>query len=408
MNDMKYPQGSIQRAMIGSPLNRRGPGFAFAFVMLILLGIALFGHLGIWILEPPSAIGVFLLSFVLATLASLFVVWLLWVLDRHERESIWFFVGAVLWGAVISTGLSGVFNNLGYGAISIGLEMVRGGVQDDMLPQLMTAAIIAPIVEEGAKGIAVLVLLFLLRAEFDNLRDGIIYGALVGVGFNIAEVALYVMKGYIEGGVAPYGEQFAARFVFLGFNGHMLWSALCGAGIGIARQTANAGLRWLAPIGGYFLAVFSHALWNSVGVYMVALLLISMGHELGEEAIPSLSMWFSSSVANLVVESFAYLVLIILLYLSAQWERAIIRRYLADELGTGSVTPEEYAQIIIDRPFGRVFRRTHANKERNKAIINAQNELAFRKWHLDRDHKDAANDALVAAWRDDIDRLRAG
>ena len=159
---------------------------------------------------------------------------------------------------------------------------------------------------------------------------------------------------------------------------------------------------------GYFLAVFSHALWNSVGVYMVALLLISMGHELGEEAIPSLSMWFSSSVANLVVESFAYLVLIILLYLSAQWERAIIRRYLADELGTGSVTPEEYAQIIIDRPFGRVFRRTHANKERNKAIINAQNELAFRKWHLDRDHKDAANDALVAAWRDDIDRLRAG
>ena len=404
---MKYPQGSIRRAMIGSPLNRRGPGCIFSVLMIILLGIALIGHLGIWVLEPPPAIGVFLMSFALATVASLFVIWLLWVLDRHERESIWFFVGAVLWGAVISTGLSGVFNNLGYGAITLGMEMVRGGVQNDMLSELMTAAVIAPIVEEGAKGIAVLVLLFLLRAEFDNLRDGIIYGALVGVGFNIAEVALYVMKGYIDTGIAPFGEQFAARFVFLGFNGHMLWSALCGAGIGIARQTANRALRWFAPIGGYLLAAFSHALWNSVGVFLIALILVGMGHELGKEAIPPFSMWVASSVTNLVVEGFAYLVLVFLLYLSAQWERAIIRTYLADEAGSHTVTTEEYAQIAIDRPFGRIMRHTHPDKGRNQAIINAQNELAFRKWHLARDAKNPDNDALVAAWRDDIAKLRA-
>lgn len=404
---MKYPQGSIRRAMIGSPLNRRGPGCVFTIIMVILLGVAFLGHLAIWVLEPLPAIGVFLGSFLLAIVASLFVLWLLWVLDRHERESIWLFAGAVLWGAVISTGLSGIFNNLGFGVISLGLEMASGGVQDEMLPQLMTAAVIAPIVEEGAKGIAVLVLLVLLRAEFDNLRDGIIYGALVGAGFNIAEVALYVMKGYVETGVAPFGEQFAARFVFLGFNGHLIWSAICGAGVGIARQTSSRALRWLAAPAGYMLAVFGHALWNSVGVFMIALILMSMGHELGQGAIPPLSMWVASSITNLVVEGFAYLLLGILLYLSAQWERAIIRSYLADEVGSASVTAAEYAQIAIDRPFGRVFRQTHTDQRRNKAIINAQNELAFRKWHLARDGRDPNSDALVAAWRDDIARLRS-
>ena len=45
----------------------------------------------------------------------------------------------------------------------------------------------------------------LLRAEFDNMRDGIVYGALVGLGFNWFEAALYVAQGYAENGVAPYG-----------------------------------------------------------------------------------------------------------------------------------------------------------------------------------------------------------
>jgi len=38
----------------------------------------------------------------------------------------------------------------------------------------------------------VIVIFWLLRAEFDNLRDGIVYGALVGLGFNWFETALYV------------------------------------------------------------------------------------------------------------------------------------------------------------------------------------------------------------------------
>jgi protease PrsW len=395
-------RGLINRALIGSPLRRPLFGCLFILVLHILLGIAFLGHYTIWISEPLPAIMVFVSTLGLATIVSIPALVVLWLLDRRERESLWLFGGAIVWGGVISTGLSAIFNALGYGFVSVSLAIV-GGVDGEILSDLLTAALVAPFVEEAAKGLAVLVLLFFLRAEFDNLRDGLIYGALVGLGFNIAEVALYVMKGFIDSGVPPFGEQFAARFVFLGINGHLLWSALCGAGIGIARQTANGCLRLFAPIGGYAVAVLGHMLNNSVGVFMLGLLLILMGFDLSNGLhVPASSMWVAASVMNMIVQAFSYLLLAILLYLSAQWERAIIRTYLADEVALGSVTAEEYAEIARDRLFVGTRRIQRTSGRGAKQIANAQNELAFRKWHLAREGGDPEADPLVAAWRQDI------
>jgi hypothetical protein len=39
--------------------------------------------------------------------------------------------------------------------------------------------------------------------------------------------------------------------------------------------------------------------------------------------------------------------------------------------------------------------------------VNAQNELAFRRWRVRCEGGDPATDELVAAWRHDIERLRA-
>ena len=51
---------------------------------------------------------------------------------------------------------------------------------------------------EIAKALGVLLIFWLLRAEFDNMRDGIVYGALVGLGFNWFEAAPHVapITGY--------------------------------------------------------------------------------------------------------------------------------------------------------------------------------------------------------------------
>ena len=71
------------------------------------------------------------------------------------------------------------------------------------MPRRLAAPIFAPIAEEIAKALGVVLIFWLLRAEFDNMRDGIVYGALVGLGFNWFEAALYVAQGYAEYGVAP-------------------------------------------------------------------------------------------------------------------------------------------------------------------------------------------------------------
>jgi len=391
----------VARALVGSPLKRPLGGCLFVGGMLVLLGIAFLGHLALWILEPVGRIGVFLTAAAIGTVASLPLMIVLRWLDRRERESLWLAVGVTVWGAVISTGVSGMFNALGFGFLSVGLEIV-GGVESATLGEFLAAALVAPPVEEAFKGLAVLVLFWFLRAEFDNVRDGIIYGALVGIGFNIAEYALYVMQGYAATGAAPYAEQFAGRFVFLGLNGHMLWSAICGAGIGFARQSRDGCLRLGAPVAGYVAATFGHALNNSVGVFMLAIFLVAMGYDLenGMSAVPAGATWVAAAGMNVLVQGIAYLVLLALLVLSSRWERDVIRTYLADEIGI-SVTPDEYAAIVKDSMFGMMRGRGAQWK-----LALAQNELAFRKWHVARDGGDPVSDPLVTAWRQDIAALR--
>ena len=94
------------------------------------------------------------------------------------------------------------------------------------------------------------------------MRDGIVYGALVGLGFNWFEAPIYVAQGYAETGVAPWGMQLGWRFALFGLGGHALFTALFGASLGLALQTRRRWLRMLAPIGGLVLAIAAHAVNN--------------------------------------------------------------------------------------------------------------------------------------------------
>ena len=101
---------------------------------------------------------------------------------------------------------------------------------------MIGAPLSAPIVEETTKGIGIVLLFWLLRGEFDNVRDGFIYGALIGAGFNWFESALYVQQNFVEFGTAPYGFQIGTRFAWLGLAGHALFSGIFGAGLGASAR----------------------------------------------------------------------------------------------------------------------------------------------------------------------------
>lgn len=393
--------------MHGSPLRTPEGGRRFVKWMLALLLITFLGQSAIFASMSVSAMQVFVVGLALAAFSSIPTMALIHYLDRRERESPWLLAGSLIWGAIIGTGLAAVLNAFGFGLIVLTEALGSMTIQDlDTANEILTAITVAPPIEELTKGLGVLLLFWFLRAEFDNLRDGIIYGGLIGLGFLIAEYSIYLVDALQKGGSPPYLELLALRNVFFGANYHAIWTALFGAGIGLARQTESRWVRLAAPPVFYLLAVFGHALNNSLGIVLTSVLLetfgINIDRNLSLDMLPAI--WTSAAIMNIVVQSWAYALLTILLIKSDRDEINVIRRYLADEIGR-AVTPTEYAQIEHDNLFGSRRIPGYA-EDREKAIVNAQNELAFRKWHLANEGIDIESDPLVGAWREDITRLR--
>ena len=135
---------------------------------------------------------------------------------------------------------------------------------------MIGAPLAAPIVEETLKGIGIVLLFWLVRGEFDNVRDGFIYGALVGAGFNWFESALYVQQNFAQFGTAPYGFQLGMRYAWLGLAGHAMFSGIFGASLGLARLGRGALAALLRALAGYLLAVLGHA-WNNALPLLMAL-----------------------------------------------------------------------------------------------------------------------------------------
>ncbi|HSD57203.1 MAG TPA: PrsW family intramembrane metalloprotease, partial [Methanotrichaceae archaeon] len=350
-------------------------------------------------------------------LAALPALAVLWYLDRRERESIWVFVGLLLWGAWIAAAYALLLNTSGGLALTQAMnddaalkaEIESAGADVATVGDILVAWLIAPPVEEIMKGLAILLIFLLLRSEFDGVRDGIIYGALVGLGFNVMETAQYITVGYAQMGYAPYMEQIVTRFVFLGLDGHSLYSALFGAGLGLAMQTRRLWLKVLAPVGGLMLGILAHFVNNSLTAVAFVLLLQAFGVDVGEEAaiasVPLLLIWFSYAIAVLLTQFPFYFLIAIALVFSDQWEQRVIRKELADEIDR-SITQEEYELLRRESLFGlRTVPGFPGPVARS--IVNAQNELAFRKWRVKCYGGDPELDDLVHAWRADITRLRA-
>jgi hypothetical protein len=272
---------------------------------------------------------------------------------------------------------------------------------------MLAAPLSAPIAEEFAKALGVLLLFWLLRAEFDNMRDGLVYGALVGLGFTWFEAALYVANVYAKFGVAAYGLQLGARYALFGLGGHAMFTALFGASLGLALQTRRKWLRILAPIAGLCLAIAAHMLNNALPLF-ATLARIAAGKLPSEsEQIPDVGFFqafVSGSLIQLTIFAPFLLIMALAVWRSGVWERRVIREELANEVGR-SVTPEEYQAIAGDRML-RTRRVDRKHQQASAALVNAQNELAFRKRRVRSEGGDPERDSLVAGWREDIRRLR--
>ena len=228
----------------------RGSGFAIIGIVIAgAVGVLVIAYIALSLGVPALIIGS-LLALVPLALVLLAVRWV----DRWEPEPRWALWFAFLWGAAVSVAIALI--------IDLGLQLAMayaepGGTPDEALQAIVQA----PIVEELAKGLGVLLIYAFSRSQFDGPIDGLVYAATVAAGFAFTENVIYFGVALVEGGSGELGATFVARGLFSPFA-HVLFTACIGLLIGVgARRGGGAGV-----IGWFLLglvgAVFLHALWN--------------------------------------------------------------------------------------------------------------------------------------------------
>lgn len=322
-------------------------------------------------LQTIQAVG---LAAVASALPTAGYVLVLWWCDRYEKEPLWLLTLAFLWGALPAVAVSLI--------VELALRLPSAALGG--LSLLIDSGAVAPVVEEVAKGAALLAIYWRHRAEFDGVLDGIIYGAVVGFGFAMTENALYFIAELAEGSLGSFGLLWLLRAVVFGLN-HALFSAIFGAGLGLARLSRQAWQRWLVPLLAFAVAVGLHASHN---------LFTGLAGELCWPALISLAGDWGGLAVILVV-----------VWLSWRQERRWLTTQLWEEVGRGVITAAEYTALASAWQRRALFWAALSAHGWGAAWawrrrVGWATELAFKKHQL-------ATAGSAAGEAGEIERLRA-
>jgi len=191
--------------------------------------------------------------FVAAFLPPIF--YIMWIrnTERYEREPWRRIASTFAWGAVFGVILGVIFS-----VVLILLFTFTGGAiyeaitEDDYYGTLLLVCVIAPLAEEAAKGLGV----FSAGSDLDEVEDGLVYGASVGLGFAATENLLY---GYIA--LREGLDIFIATAIVRSISSALLHaSATSATGYGIGKKKILGRGHYILPF--YFLAVLMHSTFN--------------------------------------------------------------------------------------------------------------------------------------------------
>lgn len=174
---------------------------------------------------------------------------------------------AFAWGAFAATLVALLTNSLATSWLVTSSSGTEAYTQADVLG----ATVVAPIVEETAKGVAILLLFLLRRRDFNGVISGLALAGITATGFAFTENVLYLGTAFGEDqllGPDALHESVTAMTFFIRIVvapfAHPLFTALTGIAFGIVAVVPRMGraLRVLVPVLGLLTAALLHAIWN--------------------------------------------------------------------------------------------------------------------------------------------------
>ena len=227
----------------------------------ILAALCAIVALGIDVLESVAS-GHSVLPFVVALPLALVPVPLLIAvilfLDRLEPEPRANLVFAFIWGAGVAALFAALFN-------TAGMVFITQPALGATTGEYVSATAGAPVIEETLKGLVLVGLMWWRRQELDGPTDGVIYAAMVGLGFAMMENIGYYMNALVNpvhGGAQLLGYTFVLRGVASPLL-HPIFTSMTGIGAAYAASHRHA---WWALPAGWVGAVLLHATWNGLSV----------------------------------------------------------------------------------------------------------------------------------------------
>jgi predicted ATPase/RsiW-degrading membrane proteinase PrsW (M82 family) len=309
-----------------------------------------------------------------AVIQAIVVLLLIRLIDYYDRQPLGLLAAMAFWGAT------------GAALIALaGNRAVRAMLGPDAR-DVFGNAIAPPLVEEAAKGLALLAAVGPIRwigrrfglLIFEGVTAGMVYGAAVGLGFAFTEDIFYFVNEAQSQGLQSGLDVFVHRRDFFGpaMLHHPLWTAAFGAGLGAAAWTTSRPLKVLFPLLGFTVAVLMHAVNNGL-VEFVLWLRYGMEQTAawarGEVLDPAIAETADTLVTLTNLLDFYILAMFVLaVVLWLRYQRRIINEELADEMEV----PEANWALLRSGQFERWSHRRRLHRE----LIH----LALLKWRSKR------------------------
>lgn len=316
-----------------------------------------------------------LLGFIPMFLFAAFVYWL----DRYEKEPRILLGGAFLWGAIIAAGAAYVFNT----GLGLGVFLLTGS---EAAANVSTTSLIAPVVEEVFKGLAVLLIFLLARKEFDSILDGIVYAAVTALGFAATENSYYIYNmGYLEQGYPGLLGLAFIRIFLVGWQ-HPFYTSFIGIGLAAARLSRTPTYRVLLPLVGLLASITTHALHNSLAQFMSGII---------------------GLVITTAVDWTGWLVLLGFVVYMIWRENQLLQVQLNEEMHLGIITPVQYksASSFWQRASQPIRPADRTRRQLEKRFLQVCAELSHKKNQLTRMGDEQGNGKIITDLRGELQQL---